>query len=55
MMFQYALAVNLFVITFSFALMFTYYWKLALVILLIIPLYSIIYFVTNRISRNSRA
>jgi len=46
-----ALAVNIFVIIFSFALMFTYYWKLALVILLVIPFYSIIYFVTNKLNR----
>ena len=46
-----SLAVNLFVIAFSFGLMFTYYWKLAMVILLIIPLYSVIYFITNRISQ----
>lgn len=39
--------VNLFIVIFSFALMFTYYWKLALVILLIIPFYSVIYFLMN--------
>jgi ATP-binding cassette, subfamily C, bacteriocin exporter len=45
------LAVNIFVIIFSFALMFTYYWKLALVILLVIPFYGIIYFITNKLNR----
>jgi ATP-binding cassette subfamily B protein len=45
------LLVNIFMIVFAFALMFTYYWKLALIILLVIPCYSIIYFLTNRINR----
>ncbi|POS01002.1 peptidase domain-containing ABC transporter [Flavobacterium croceum] len=43
--------VNIFVVIFSFALMFTYYWKLALVILLIIPFYVIIYFLLNRFNK----
>jgi len=33
-----SLIVNVFVVLFSFALMFTYYWKLALIMLAIIPL-----------------
>ena len=45
------LFVNLFIVVFSFALMFTYYWKLALVILLIIPFYSIVYLVMNRLNK----
>jgi len=45
------IAVNFFIIILSFALMFTYYWKLALVILLIIPFYSLIYYITNRVNR----
>ncbi|MFN7405653.1 MAG: peptidase domain-containing ABC transporter [Cyclobacteriaceae bacterium] len=45
------IAVNVFILIFSFALMFTYYWKLALVILLIVPFYAIIYFVTNRLNK----
>ncbi len=47
------LAVNFFMIVFSFALMFTYYWKLAIVILLVIPLYSIIYYITNRLNKKA--
>ena len=39
--------VNIFIVIFSFILMFTYYWKLALVILLVIPFYMIIYFLLN--------
>lgn len=45
------LFVNIFIVIFSFALMFTYYWKLALVILLVIPFYSIIYFVMNKLNK----
>ncbi len=40
--------VNIFIVFFSFALMFTYYWKLALIILTVIPLYFIIYVIVNR-------
>lgn len=42
------LVVNFLIILFSFALMFTYYWKLALCLLIVIPLYSGIYFIANR-------
>lgn len=45
------LAVNIFIIVLAFTLMFTYYWKLALVILLIIPFYGVIYFITNRLNK----
>ena len=45
------LIVNIFILIFSFALMFTYYWKLALVILLIIPFYTIIYFLMNKFNK----
>lgn len=40
--------VNIFIVVFSFALMFTYYWKLALILLAIIPFYLLIYFLMNR-------
>ena len=40
-------------IVFSFVIMFTYYWKLAVVILLVIPFYSIIYFITNRLNKRA--
>lgn len=45
------LAVNSFILIMAFALMFTYYWKLALVILLIVPFYAIIYFITNHLNK----
>jgi len=43
--------VNIFIVIFSFTLMFTYYWKLALVILLVIPFYVVIYFVLNKFNK----
>ncbi|CAI8151461.1 MAG: Lactococcin-G-processing and transport ATP-binding protein LagD [Formosa sp. Hel3_A1_48] len=47
------LTVNVLILIFSFGLMFFYYWKLALVMLLIIPLYSIIYAITNRLNKKT--
>jgi ABC-type multidrug transport system fused ATPase/permease subunit len=46
------LIVNVFIVIFSFALMFTYYWKLALVILLVIPFYALIYFILNKFNKS---
>ena len=43
--------VNVFIVIFSFTLMFTYYWKLALVILLVIPFYAFIYFLLNKFNK----
>lgn len=43
--------VNVFIVIFSFTLMFTYYWKLALVILLVIPFYGLIYFLFNKFNK----
>lgn len=42
------LVVNMLVILFSFGLMFSFYWKLALFALILIPIYLIIYFILNR-------
>ena len=47
-----SLLVSLFIVVFSFALMFLYSWKLALTIFTVIPLYAIVYFITNRLNRN---
>jgi ATP-binding cassette subfamily B protein len=44
---------NIFIIIFSFALMFSYYWKLAMIMLGIIPVYLIIYWVTNRLNKKT--
>jgi ATP-binding cassette, subfamily C, bacteriocin exporter len=46
-----AFTVNVFVLLLSIALMFTYYWRLALVILLVVPCYALILWITNRVNR----
>ncbi|MEJ7694628.1 peptidase domain-containing ABC transporter, partial [Daejeonella sp.] len=38
----------------SLALMFTYYWKLALAMLLTVPVYSLIYFITNMLNKRAQ-
>ena len=45
------LLVNVFIVGLSFALMFSYYWKLAVLMLAILPLYGAIYWVQNRLNR----
>lgn len=45
------LAVNVFILVFSFALMFTSYWKLALVLFTIVPLYALIYYYSNKFNK----
>ena len=47
------LTVNAMILVFSFGLMFTYYWKLALIMLLVIPLYAIIYGITNKLNKRT--
>jgi len=48
------IAVNFFMLFFAFIMMFTYYWKLALFILIIIPIYSAIYLITNRLNKKAQ-
>jgi len=48
-----SLTVNVLILFFSFALMFSYYWKLALIMLLVIPLYASIYFLINRLNKKT--
>jgi ATP-binding cassette subfamily B protein len=43
--------VNTFIVVFAFALMFIYSWKLALIMLLVIPFYLSIYFITNFLNK----
>ena len=45
------LFVSILILVFSFFLMFTYYWKLALIIACVIPLYALIYFLYNMVNR----
>jgi len=45
------LTVNVLIVLFSFALMFTYYWKLALLMTIIIPIYLGLYALVNRLNK----
>lgn len=46
-----SLIVNIFIVFFSFSLMFIYSWKLAIIMTAVIPLYAIIYFITNKLNK----
>ncbi|EDM37717.1 probable bacteriocin/lantibiotic ABC transporter, ATP-binding protein [Pedobacter sp. BAL39] len=46
--------VNVFILIFSFALMFTYYWKLALIMLIVVPLYALIYYFSNKVNKQTQ-
>jgi len=45
------LIVNILILIVSFLLMFTFYWKLAAIMLIVIPLYAITYFILNRLNK----
>ncbi len=45
--------INVFILIFSFCLMFTYYWKLAVIMLLVIPFYALTFLITNRLNRKA--
>ncbi|MDR1553051.1 MAG: peptidase domain-containing ABC transporter, partial [Prevotellaceae bacterium] len=45
------LVINIFTVVVSFALMFSYYWKLAVIMLVVIPVYYLIYFLYNKANR----
>jgi len=45
------LILNIFILIVSFILMFTFYWKLALIMLAVVPVYIVIYYVSNRLNR----
>ncbi len=46
-----SLIVNIFIVIFSFTLMFIYSWKLALIMAIVIPLYVLIYFLVNKLNK----
>ena len=46
--------VNVFIVLFSFSLMFTYYWKLGLLMLAIIPTYLLVYAITNWLNKKTQ-
>jgi ATP-binding cassette subfamily B protein len=43
--------VNILIVAFSIGLMFLYYWKLAVIMLSIIPFYLVIYFISNMVNK----
>ncbi|MBW8324982.1 MAG: peptidase domain-containing ABC transporter [Prolixibacteraceae bacterium] len=46
-----SILVNLFILVFSFALMFIYSMKLALIMAIVIPLYALLYWITNQLNK----
>ena len=42
---------NIFILIVSFVLMFTFFWKLALIILMVVPLYVLIYYFSNKFNK----
>lgn len=46
--------VNVFIVLFSFGLMFTYYWKLGVIMLLIIPVYTLVYLIYNYLNKKTQ-
>jgi len=45
------LIVNVFIVIFSFCLMFIYSWKLTLIMAIVLPLYALTYFITNQLNK----
>jgi ATP-binding cassette subfamily B protein len=45
------LILNVFILGVSFLLMFTFFWKLALIMLLVIPFYLIVYIISDRLNK----
>ncbi len=46
-----SMIVNVLIVGFSIALMFLYYWKLAVIMLCIVPIYLIIYWISNTVNK----
>lgn len=44
---------NIFIVLFSFVLMFIYSWRLAIVMLVAVPAYSVIYIIVNRLNKKT--
>lgn len=45
--------VNFFIVLFSFSIMFAYYWKLGMLMLCLIPIYALVYFLTNYFNKKT--
>ncbi|MBQ8420846.1 MAG: peptidase domain-containing ABC transporter [Bacteroidales bacterium] len=46
-----SLTVNIFTVILAFGLMFTYYWKLAIIMIVVLPLFAIVYALYNRANK----
>ena len=46
-----SLILNIFILLVSFILMFTFFWKLALIMIIIVPFYVLIYYISNKLNR----
>jgi ATP-binding cassette subfamily B protein len=42
---------NIFILVVSFTLMFTFFWKLAMIMLIVVPLYILVYYISDRLNR----
>ena len=42
---------NIFILVVSFGLMFTFFWKLAIIMLVVVPLYILIYYISNKLNK----
>lgn len=49
-----SLAVNVFILIFSFILMFTAYWKLGLLMFTVLPLYAVVYLLSNKLNKRTQ-
>ncbi|MCU0458360.1 MAG: peptidase domain-containing ABC transporter [Bacteroidales bacterium] len=49
-----SLVLNLFILAVSFVIMFAFYWKLALIVLCVIPFYYLIYFISNKLNKKTQ-
>ncbi|MGG8495911.1 peptidase domain-containing ABC transporter [Tenacibaculum sp. TC6] len=47
------LTVNVLILFFSFGLMFMYYWKLAFIMLTVVPFYFLVYFAINKLNKKT--
>ncbi len=48
-----SLIVNVLIVAFSFVLMFIYSWKMAFIVMIIIPLYIALYIITNKLNKKT--
>lgn len=49
-----SLVLNIFILVVSFMLMFAFYWKLALIVLCVVPFYYSIYFISNKLNKKTQ-